>query len=175
MQGNAPTNSAVWKIAAIAFAMIAVGACCYSFMLYDALASDLAAAKNDVRFAHSEVTNLNAQLRILEEQVEAQQEQLQGERAQLAAASRRNLPIQLTFHEAGRSGRVALLQNLSDADIEVTLEVQNPASGNEVRRPLVINAHGMLQIGPAEGWRFAPGQIVSLNKDQYRPLVRIVG
>jgi hypothetical protein len=67
-----------------------------------------------------------------------------------------------------------LLHNLSDADIEVTLEVQNPASGNEVRRPLVINAHGMLQIGPAEGWRFAPGQIVSLNKDQYRPLVRIV-
>lgn len=174
MQDCAPSNSAVWKIAAIAFGMIAVGACSYSFMLYAALASDLAAAKNDARFAHGEVTNLNAQLRILEEQVEAQQEQLQGERAQLAAASRRNLPIQLTFHEAGRSGRVALLHNLSDVDIEVTLEVQNPASGNEVRRPLVINAHGMLQIGPAEGWRFAPGQIVSLNKDQYRPLVRIV-
>jgi len=174
MQDNAPSNNAVWKIAAITFGLIAVGACAYSFMLYDAVASDLAAAKNDVRFARSEVTNLNAQLRILEEQVEAQQEQLQGERAQLAAATRRTLPIQLTFHEAGQSARVALLHNLSDADIEVTLEVKNAASGNDLRRPLVINAHGMLQIGPAEGWRFAPGQIVSLNKDQYRPLVRIV-
>jgi hypothetical protein len=174
MPDDAPNNSAVWKIAAIAFGMIAVGACCYSFMLYDALASDLAAAKSDVRFAHSEVANLNAQLRILEEQVEAQQEQLLGERAQLAAASRRNLPIQLTFHEGGRSGKVALLRNLADVDIEVMLDVQNPVSGNEVRRSLVINAHGMLEIGPAEGCRFAPGQIVSLNKDQYRPLVRIV-
>jgi hypothetical protein len=174
MQDNAPSNSAVWKIAAIALGMIAVGACSYSFILYNALASDLAAAKNDARLAHGEVANLNAQLRILEEQAEAQQEQLQGERARLAAQSRRNLPIQLTFHEAGRSGRVALLHNLSGVDIEVTLEVQNPASGKELRRPLVINAHGMLQIGPADGWRFAPGQIVSLNKDQYRPLVRIV-
>lgn len=174
MQMQDDALNGVWKVAATAFGMIAVGACAFSFMLYGALASELAAAKNDVLLAHNEVENLNTQLRLMEEQAEAQQQQLQGEQARLAAQPRRNLPIELTFHEAGRSGKVALLHNLSDADIEVVLEVQSPASGHHARRPLVISARGMLQIGPAEGWQFAPGQIVSLNKDQYRPLVRIV-
>jgi hypothetical protein len=174
MQDDASKSSRVWKVAAIAFGMIALGACAYSFMLYGALASQLAAAKNDVRLAHNEIANLNTQQRLTEEQAETQQLQLRGEQARLAAQSRRNLPIELTFHETGRSGMVALLHNLSDADIEVTLEVQSPTSGNYIRRPLVINARGMLQIGPAEGWQFAAGQIVSLDKDQYRPLVRIV-
>ena len=174
MQDDASNGNTVWKVAATVFGMIALGACTYSFMLYGALASELAAAKNDVRLAHNEVANLNTQLRLMEEQAEAQQQQLQGQQARLAAQSGRHLPIELTFHEAGRSGKVALLRNLSDADIEVTLEVQSLAAGKHILRPLVINARGMLQIGPAEGWRFARGQIVSLNKDQYRPLVRIV-
>ena len=174
MQEVASKGGTVWKVAAIAFGMIALGACAYSFMLYGALASELAAAKNDVRLAHDEIANLNTQLRLTEEQAETQQQQLQGEQARLAAQSRRNLPIELTFHENGRSGKVALLRNLSDADIEVMLEVQSPSSGNHIRRRVVINAHGMLEIGPAEGWQFAPGQIVSLDKDRYRPLVRIV-
>lgn len=174
MQDDESNGSTVWKSAAIAVGMIALGACAYSFMLYSALASELAAARNDVRLAHNEIANLNTQLRLMEEQRETKQQQIQGEQARLAAQSRRNLPIELTFHEAGRAGKVALLHNLSDADIEVMLEVQSPASGNHIRRPLVINARGMLQIGPAEGWQFAPGQIVSLDKDQYRPLVRIV-
>ena len=174
MQDDASNGWTVWKVTAIAYGMSALGACAYSFMLYGALASDLAAARNDVRLAHNEIANLDMQLRLMEEQAETQQQQLQGEQARLAAQSRRNLPIELTFHEAGRSGKVALLHNLSDADIEVMLEVQTPASGNHIRRPLVINARGMLQIGPAEGWKFAPGQIVSLEKDKYQPLVRIV-
>jgi hypothetical protein len=175
MQDDGSNGWTVWKVAAIAYGMSALGACAYSFMLYGALASDLAAARNDLRLAHNEIANLNTQLRLMEEQAETRQQQLQGEQARLAAQSRRNLPIELTFHEAGRSGKVALLHNLSDADIEVMLEVQSPASGNHIRRPLVINARGMLEIGRAEGWQFAPGQIVTLDKDQYQPLVRIVG
>jgi len=174
MQDDASKGGTVWRVAAIAFGMIALGACAYSFMLYGALASELAAARNDVRLAHNEIANLNTQLRLTEEQAETQQQQRQGEQARFAAQSRRNLPIELTFHETGRSGKVALLRNLSDADIEVMLEVQSPASGNHIRRRVVINAHGMLEIGPAEGWQFATGQIVSLDKDRYRPLVRVV-
>ena len=174
MQDDASNGSTVWKALAVALGMITLGACASSFMLYGALTSELAAARNDVRLAHNEIANLNTQLRLMEEQAETQQHQLQGEQARLGAQSRRNLPIELTFHEADRSGKVAVLHNLSDADIEVMLEVQTPASGNHMRRPLVINARGMLQIGPAEGLQFAPGEIVSLEKDQYRPLVRIV-
>ncbi len=171
MQDDGSHDRSVWKVAAIVFAMIAVGVCVYSYLLYGALASELATERTAVRVAHDEVENLNTQLRLMEEQAAAQ---VQGEHALPAAQSGRNLPIDLTFHDASRSGKVAVLHNLSDADIEVTLEVQSPALHSDVRRPLVINARGMLRIGPAEGWRFAPGQIVSLNKDKYRSLIRIV-
>ena len=47
MQDDASKGGAVWKVAAIAFGMIALGACAYSFMLYGALASELTAASKD--------------------------------------------------------------------------------------------------------------------------------
>jgi hypothetical protein len=112
----------------------------------------------------------------MEERANAREEQqLQITRARLAAEVRGDLPIELTFHDAVlRSGKVALLHNLSDVDLEVMLEVQRPASDERVRRRLVINAHGMLQVGAAQGWQFAPGEIVTLNNDKYRPIVRVV-
>lgn len=176
MEDDALSGSSMWKAAAIAFGMIAVGACAYSFMLYSALATDLAAAKNDVNLAHNELENLRSELSSTEERANSQEEQqLQITKARLAAQVRRDLPIELTFHDADlRSGKVALLRNLSDADLEVMLEVRRPASDEHVRRPLVINAHGMLQVGAAQGWHFTPGEIVTLNNDKYRPLVRIV-
>jgi hypothetical protein len=119
--------------------------------------------------------SLRAELSSTEAQANALQEKLQSAQARLAARSRRPLPIQLSFHDAVlRSGKVAVLHNLAGADLELVLEVRSPASGEHVRQSLVINAHGLLQIGAAQGLRFAPGQIVTLENDQYRPIVRIV-
>jgi hypothetical protein len=175
MEDAASNGSAVWKVATIALGMIAVSACAYSFVLYSAFSTDLAAAKNDINLAHTEVVNLRAQLNWAEAQANAVAEKLLRAQARVAAHSRRDLPIQLSFHDAGpRSGKVAVLHNLADADLEIVLEVQSPGSGEHVKRPLVISAHGMLQIGAAQGWRFAPGQIVTLDNDKYAPLVRIV-
>jgi hypothetical protein len=175
MEDDASNGSTVWKLATIALGMIAVGACAYSFMLYSALSTDLAAARNDINLAHNEVVNLTAQLNSAEAQANAVAETLLRAQAQLAAHSRRHLPIQISFHDAGlRSGKVAVLHNLADVDLEIVLEVKSPGSGEHVERPLVISAHGMLQIGAAQGWRFAPGQIVTLDNDKYQPLVRIV-
>jgi hypothetical protein len=176
MENDASNGSAMWKAAAIAFGMIAAGACAYSFMLYSALATDLAAAKNDVNLAHNELQILRSELSSTEERANAREEQrLRITKARLAAQVRRDLPIELTFHDAAlRSGKVALLRNLSGTDLEVMLEVQRPASDEHVMRPLVINAHGMLQVGAAQGWHFAAGEIVTLNNDKYRPIVRIV-
>lgn len=175
MEDDASNGSAVWKVATIALGMIAVGACAYSFMLYSAFSTDLAAARKDIKLAHNEVVNLIAQLKSTEAQANAVQEKLVRTQARLAARSRRDLPIRLSFHDAGlRSGKVAVLHNLADADLEIVLEVHSPASDEHVKRPLVISAHGMLQIGAAQGWRFAPGQIVTLDSDKYRPIVRIV-
>src|SRR6516162_6103193 len=79
MLDDASNGWTAWKVAAIAYGMSALGACAYSFMLDGALASELAAARNDVRLAHNEIANLNAQLSLMEEQAQAQQQQLQGE------------------------------------------------------------------------------------------------
>lgn len=175
MKDDPSHGSSAWKVATIALGMITVGACGYSLMLNSAFSTELAAARIDSNLAHNEVLNLRAQLHSTEAQVSALEEKLSSTQARLSAQSRRDLPIQLSFHDAVlRSGKVAVLHNLTDADLEVVLEVHSPASGEHVRRPLVINAHGLLEIGAAQGWRFAPGQIVTLDNDRYRPLVRIV-
>lgn len=174
-EDDAPDSGAVWKVATIALGMIATGACAYSFLLYSAFSTELATARVDINLADNEVVNLRAQLTSAEVQANGVQQKLRSLQARVAAQSRRALPIRLSFHDAvHRIGKVAVLRNLADADLEVVLEVHSPASGEHVRRPLVINAHGLLEIGAAQGWQFAAGQIVTLENDQYRPIVRIV-
>lgn len=92
-----------------------------------------------------------------------------------AAAVQRELPIRLTFHDAiFRSGKVALLQNLSDNDLEIVLDVQTPGTAAHARHRLTVSARGVLRFGPAQGWPFAAGQVVTLNNGSYRPLVQTV-
>jgi len=176
MEDNASDSRPVWKLATIAFGMIALGACVYSFVLYSEFSTELAAARNEVDLAHQEVVTLRSQLSSMEAQADADQLLIQSRHERQAAAqSQQDLPIELSFHDAiSRSGKIAVLHNLADADLEIVLEVESPASGEHIRRPLVINAHGMLQFGAAQGWQFSPGQIVTLNHDNYRPIVRIV-
>jgi hypothetical protein len=178
MEDDASDSRAVWKLATIALGMIALGVCAYSFVLYSDFCTELAAARNDADLAHREIVTLKAQLSAMEAQSAADQEILRSTHAAplaAAAPSQRELPIELSFHDAvSRSGKVAVLHNLADADLEIVLEVESPASGEHIRRPLVINGHGMLQIGAAQGWQFSPGQIVTLNNDNYRPVVRVV-
>jgi hypothetical protein len=174
MEEDASNCSGVWKVASITVGMIAAGACGYSFILYSAFSTELAAARTDRNVAHNEVVTLKAELTSTEAQANALQERLQSAQERLAARSRRLLPVQLSFHDALRSGKVAVLHNLAGVDLEVVLEVRSPTSGEHVRRSLVINAHGLLEIGAAQGWRFSPGQIVTVEKEQYRPIVRIV-
>jgi hypothetical protein len=94
---------------------------------------------------------------------------------QPAATAQQELPIRLTFHDAiFRSGKVAILQNLSDTDLEIEMDVQTPATGAHARHRLTVNARSVLRFGPAQGWPFAVGQIVTLNNGNYRPLVQTV-
>jgi len=175
MDDSTSDGATVWKVAALALALIATGAGVFTYAMYGALTTQLAAARSEAAAARAEGASLRAQLTALEAQAESEQLQREGAQAR-AAASRPDLPVELTFHDAVlRSGKIAVLQNLSDSDLEVELEVHSPATGEHLDRQLVIGAHGMLQIGAAQGWRFAPGQIVTLDSNRYRPMVRIVG
>jgi hypothetical protein len=115
------------------------------------------------------------QLKVAEKQVQEEQQRLQKSEAHSPAAALQELPVRLTFHKAMLgTGQVAVLQNLSDDDLEVTLEVRNAADGGQVQKRVLIGARAMARVGPAQGWRFTRGQVVRLNNARYRPLVQTV-
>jgi|SRR5579871_1123382 len=91
-------------------------------------------------------------------------------------SSRPELPLKLSFHDAliGADKR-AVLENLSDSALEVMLDVKSPVTGAHFSRTFVINPRSFGQVGRAQGWPFARGQLVTVSNPQYRPLVRTVG
>ena len=175
----------------------------WTYSTVGTLRAELAAANDDARQATAEETRLRAQLSaaqerenaqgqrlaaavqqasseaqqldVAEKQVHDEQQPLQGRQAQASGAGRPELPVRLTFHKAWvGSGEVAVLQNLSDDDLEVTLEVRGPAEAGHARKCVRIGARGMARVGAAQGWLFSPGQVVTLNNARYRPLVQTV-
>jgi uncharacterized RDD family membrane protein YckC len=90
-------------------------------------------------------------------------------------SSRPELPLRLSFRDAliGPDKR-AVLENLSDNALEVVLDVKSPVTGAHFSRTFVINPRSFGQIGRAQGWPFAPGQLVTVSNPEYRPLVQTV-
>jgi uncharacterized RDD family membrane protein YckC len=89
--------------------------------------------------------------------------------------ARPELPVRLSFSDAliGPDKR-AVLENLSDSALEVVLDVKSPVTGAHFSRTFVINPRSFGQVGRAQGWPFAPGQLVTVSNPQYRPLVQTV-
>lgn len=191
--------SAVLGVATLASAIFAA----VEYSTVGALREQLTAAIDDARQASAEETRLRGQLSDAQDrenaqgqklaaavqrasseaqQLDAAQKQVQVEQQRqpdgatpAAAAVRQDLPVRLSFHRAMfGSGEVAVLQNLSDDDLEVTLEVRSPADGAHARKRVLIGARGMARVGAAQGWLFSAGQVVTLNSAKYRPLVQTV-
>lgn len=192
MGDRASTNSFGLRVAALALIGIAIGALAFGVREYQAamdLSAQLAATTKDAKEAHEEASSLKAQLGSAEiqatnelqqlaeaqQQVSAEQQRFQNTQAQLAAESRPDLPVILSFRPAllGQ-GKVAVLQNTSDAAVEVDVNVSSAATGMHKRFHGVINGRGNVQIGRQQGWQFAPGQVVTIVNGRYRPIVRTV-
>ncbi len=160
------------KIVAGVAVALALAAAAGTFIEYNAaagLTAQLAAAQADAQRSHAETDELRNKL-------SATQAVAQNTEARLVQEVRPDLPIKLGFRPAlFGEGKVAVLQNVSNREIEVTLDVQSPATGRNYHRALVIDANRVQQIGKAEGWEFASGQQVRLNNPQYRPIVGTVG
>jgi hypothetical protein len=193
-------STRTWQVATVAVAVLAVGTTAFGYLQYrraDTLAAQLTEAGDEARDAAAEETRLRAQLSAAQDRTNSQAEKLLAAERQVetsqahaatmataqpagpvrpdAAAVQRELPIRLTFHDAiFRSGKVAILQNLSDNDLEIVLDVQTPGTAAHARHRLTVNARGVLRFGPAQGWPFAAGQVVTLNNGSYRPLVQTV-
>src|SRR5258708_4348118 len=78
--------------------------------------------------------------------------QANAEQQLLVKEARPDLPITMGFRPSLLgNGKVAVMQNISNSEIEVTLDVMSPATGLTFHKALVIEPHGVQQLGKAEG------------------------
>jgi small-conductance mechanosensitive channel len=141
----------------------------------DAVQQQTTAEQQQLVAARQQVTQEQQQLAAAERQVQEEKRKLQDAQAQLAAESRPDLPVRLLFFDAARPGaKVAVLQNLSNTELDVTLDVQSPGNNEHARKQLVLAARGVLRMGPAQGWAFTPGQVVTLDSTKFRRIVQTV-
>jgi hypothetical protein len=179
-------------IAGIGFAL-AIGLGVFAYTEHNtvaALTAQLAAASADAKQAQDKASALSAKLETVtkeaaglqtqvqatQAQASAEQQQLQSTEAKLAAEARPDLPVVVTYRNALLSaGLVGVFRNTSSRELEFTLDLASPATGRHIRRAVVLNPNGILEIGAQQGWAFAPGQQIMLINPAYRPIVKTVG
>jgi hypothetical protein len=168
------------------------------------LRSQLSAAQERINSQGSKLTAAREQASTQREQLDVVQQQAAAEKQRLAAAqqvvyqeqhalttakrqveerkreliaaeSLPELPVRLVFFDAARVGaKVAFLQNLSNSDLDLTLDVESPRDNTHVHKQLALSAHGSLRMGPAQGYVLTPGQVITLNNAKFRRIVRAV-
>jgi hypothetical protein len=135
----------------------------------DAVQQAAEAEKRRLAAAQQKVNQEQHALTSAKRQVEEQK------RALIAAESLPELPVRLVFFDAARLGaKVAFLQNLSNSDLDLTLDVESPGNNTHVHKQLALSAHGSLRMGPAQGYVLTPGQVITLNNVKFRRVVRMV-
>ena len=126
--------------------------------------------------ATADAQKLREQLAAATQDAQQAHTQASAEQQLLVKEARPDLPITMGFRPSLLgNGKVAVIQNISNSEIEVTMDVVSPATGLTFHRALVIDAHRVQQLGKAEGWEFAAGQQVRLNNPKYRPAGWTVG
>jgi hypothetical protein len=172
LQGIFRMGIKAWQIATLVIALGAIGVGGYAYMEHgDATAAHAQAAAQATAQAAAESAATQAQA-----VAEQEQEQLQTAEAKLADERRPDLPVNFGTRRALLSaGKVGIFHNTSGRELEFTLDLDSPATGRHVRKAVVLNPNGILQIGAHEGWAFAPGQRITLNNPAYRPLQFTVG
>ncbi len=96
--------------------------------------------------------------------------QLQVQNAELQRqAALKNLPIGVGFRKAilGQ-GEVAVLRNLSEAELAVKARIVDAATHQEHNFTIDIDPGRPTEFGYAQGYAFEPGDAVSLSHDGYK-------
>jgi hypothetical protein len=148
-------------IAAVVIFAVAAG---YFYLQGARRAQALDSAQAQVASLQTKATEADRRIEKLESQLAAQQQQLE-QNAQLP------LPLDITFR-AGRpgSGFVARFQNLSNADMNVTVRPRHIETGETREFDLRLPAHALAELGQAEGWAFQSGDTLSIKSGSYQPL-----
>jgi hypothetical protein len=133
------------------------------------------AEKQQLAAAKQQADREQQELTATKRQVDDEKRQLTDAQTRLAAETRPDLPVRLLFFNAVRPGaKVAVLTNLSDAELDLTLDVQSPGSNAHVHKQLVLAARSTLRMGPAQGVPLTPGQVITLDNAKFRRIVQTV-
>lgn len=172
-------NGTGLRIIAGVAVVLAIAAGAGTFMEYNAntaLTAQLSAATADAQKLREQLAAATSDAQKAHIQASAEQQQLKSTEARLAQEVRPDLPIKVGFRPAiFGDGKVAVIENVSSRELEVTLDVLSPATGLTYHRALVLDTNRVQQIGKAEGWEFATGQQIKLSNPQYRPIAGTVG
>ena len=135
----------------------------------------LHADQEQLDVARRQLAREQQELAVARRQMEDEKRELGNLKSQLAEASRPDLPVQLAFFNAQRGdGKVVVLQNLSASDLDLTLDVQSPGIDAHLRKQVSLAARATLRLGPAQGWSFRTGQVITLDNARFRRSVRTV-
>jgi hypothetical protein len=99
------------------------------------------------------------ELTAAKKRVEDEERKLHDAQAQLVAASRPDLPVRLSFFNAAVAGaKVAVLQNLSNDELDLTLDVLQPGTNSHARKQLVLAARAALRMGQRKAGHSSPAR-----------------
>ena len=93
----------------------------------------------------------------------------------IAAAVKKPLPVTVSFRAAAlQQGLVAEIRNSSSEPLKIGFTLHSAGSGTAKQGELFLPPNGMTEIGWMEGWRFVPGETVTLKNSNYRTLTFVV-
>lgn len=93
----------------------------------------------------------------------------------LAALIKKPLPVTVAFREAAlQQGLVAVVSNTSPEQLKVAYTIEGTGTGGTKQGELFLNPGGAGEIGWMQGWRFVPGEKITLRNNRYLPATFIV-
>ncbi len=121
----------------------------------------LVETRNQLTDSLREVEQLKAQLAYKETDYQAA----------VAASAQTALPAVVSFRSSMLGmGLVAMIDNTSDRYLPVLLGVRNPGQSTAKRFKLNLEPQSRTEFGHFEGWRFAPGDELTLSSDEFGTL-----
>ena len=87
-----------------------------------------------------------------------------------------DMPVTVSYRESLiQKGYVAIFENTSDQPIEVSVTLRDGYSGNKKEETIAFQPDQTKEIGWAEGWEFAIGDVVKLTHPKYQDGLFVIG
>jgi hypothetical protein len=142
-------------------AIVAVGGAAFEYRRAGQLNDELAQAKTRA-----------AQLQL---QLDNQAQEFKSVSAKLQEVAHKNLPVAIIFRAApSGNGLITFFKNNAPSPVEIGVVLTNPVT--ERRREVNLNlpANGLVSIGEADGWVFAPGHHIQVTHAQFGTVEYVV-